>query len=352
METKWPQIKLNSNVISALSENRFPEWLSTSLQQQGWVVTGDCPPIPTHPGVIGANTTLEPPNPAPQPQASPQCQDSAEGSELITLVLQPCLVAGLNSPLTGAEEYSLPPQGSDIRGIKHETGPKSSISSLSQLSHKQVPSGRSLGCSTLSRPVPRHGCPPLPVSPRELAARAKWLFSGVREPVLLLGPFGLFCSEGVVVSRMPRLQVRPWERRRNRKKVGAALHRESTSFPPMPPIPATLWVSLQNTWPQNQPWGRRRDALSSPSPCSWGHHNRNSCRTGLWEQFPHLAPCSCLCAVPTAQQPQSQLSVPPILLLPCLLFLATSHSAQAGPGFSFPLPKSTRPGEALSPPRR
>lgn len=349
METKWPQIKLNSNVMSALSENHFPERLSASLQQQGWVVTGDCPPIPSHPGVIGANTTLEPPNPAPQPQASPQCHGSAEGSELITWVLQPCLVARLNSPLTGTEESSLPPQGSDIRGIKHETGSKSSISSLSPLSHKWVPSGWSHGCSTLSWPVPRHGCPPLPVSPCELAAHAKWLFSGVREPVLLLGSFGLFCNEGVVVSRMPRLQVRRWERRRNRKKVGAALDRESTSFPPVPPIPATLWVSLRNTWPQNQPWGRRRDTLCSPSPCSWGRHNPNSCKIGLWEQFPHLAPCSCLCAVPIAQQLQS--SVPPILLLLCLLFLATSHPAQVGPVFSFPLPKSTRPVEALSPSR-
>lgn len=66
----------------------------------------------------------------------------------LTWMLQPCLASGLKSTLRGAEESSLPPQGSDIRGIKQETGSKSPSSSLSRLLHKRVPPGGSRGCST------------------------------------------------------------------------------------------------------------------------------------------------------------------------------------------------------------
>jgi len=48
--------------------------------------------------------------------------------------------------LSGPED--IPPQGSDIRGIKQETGSKSSSSSLSRLLHQRVPPGWSRGCST------------------------------------------------------------------------------------------------------------------------------------------------------------------------------------------------------------
>lgn len=95
------------------------------------------------------------------------------------------------------EESSLPPQGSDIRGIKQEIGSKSSSSSLSCLLHNKVPPGHSMDAAPLclTWPARSHHVSPHPC-PHKSVGTGGWLCSGVSELVMLLGSFVLFCNQG------------------------------------------------------------------------------------------------------------------------------------------------------------
>lgn len=162
----------------------------------------------------------------------------------------------------------------------------------------------------------------MPVSPRELAAHAKCLFSGVREPVLLLGSFGLFCNEGVVVSRMPRLQVWQWERRRNRKrKVGAALDRKSTSFPSIPPSLPPFRFHCETLGHRISP-GVGGEMLSTPPDLAPGGITTPiPAKLGCGSSFPTL-PLAPAC-VPSPKLSSSRASSPSPLFF---FFFASSSS--------------------------
>lgn len=152
MEAEWPEIRSNSNVISALLEIPFLKG-RCFLTTAGLGGHQELSPLSlvTH-TVLGSPLILH-----PQPTVSGRAQSPH-------MVLQKhFLVALPKSLLMGTEESSLPPQGSGIRGVKQETGSKSSSSSLSCLSHNWVPPGWSL-CLTLSL------CHPSPVSLSQVTA--------------------------------------------------------------------------------------------------------------------------------------------------------------------------------------